>query len=222
MADALGVEQPDLSGAGMSPTHKRKRGSESASPDSRRSKRGAPTAVMTEPDATTAAFIENAVNAAHAAAQEHVNVEDFSALQQAAADHSEAADPANASSTAAAALGSMYPTLHVPQSTEETFVPQPGPEVDHQPDTSFNNSNVSRSDGLPNPPAPMQHPNGVQEPRYTGPPNPKPAVGSEEWHKMRKDNHKEGTTCSSSDPEILGYWHRLTHAFQSSVVAVRP
>lgn len=138
MADSVGVEHHDLSGVGM--THKRKRGSESASPDSRRSKRGVPAAAMGEPDAATAAFIESAVNAAQAA-QEHVNVEDFSALQQAAAaSHSEAADPANASTTAAAALGSMYPTLHVPQSTEETFAAQVGVEVDHHPDNSYNNS----------------------------------------------------------------------------------
>lgn len=185
MADSVGVEQHDLSGVGL--THKRKRASESGSPDSRRSKRGMPAAAMGEPDAATAAFIENAVNAAQAA-QEHVNVEDFNALQQATADHSEAADPANASTTAAAALGSMYPTLHVPQSTEETFAAQVGVE-DHHPDNSFNNSAVSQPDGLPAASIPLHSNAGMP---YNGPGNPKPAVGSEEWHKMRKDNHKEG------------------------------
>ncbi|KAL1878811.1 hypothetical protein VTK73DRAFT_7464 [Phialemonium thermophilum] len=181
----------------MSPTNKRKRSTESASPDSRRSKRGAPAAAMGDSDAVTAAFIESAVNAAQAA-QEHVNVDDFSALQQAAAEHTEGVDHTNASSTAAAALGSMYPTLHVPQSTEETFASQAG-EVDHHGDASFNTSAVSQNDGLTSdslpvasaPQAPMQSPNGVPEPRYTPTHNTKPAVGSEEWHKMRKDNHKE-------------------------------
>ena len=192
MADSVGTEQPELSAVPAS-AQKRKRTSESGSPDSRRSKRGAPAAAMGEPDATTAAFIENAVNAAQAA-QEHVNVDDFSALQQAAAGHSEAADPANASSTAAAALGSMYPTLHVPQSTEETFAAQANADVDHHNDSSFGPS-ASQPDGLPGssaPTAPMQSANGDQQSRYSGQSNPKPAVGSEEWHKMRKDNHKEG------------------------------
>jgi len=38
----------------------------------------------------------------------------------------------------------------------------------------------------------IQPANGIrQEQRYQPSANSKPAVGSEEWHKMRKDNHKE-------------------------------
>jgi bHLH factor len=182
MAESVVAEQPDLAGGSVSPAHKRKRGVDPVSPESRRSKRAAPPAAMSDSDAATAAFIENAVSATQAI-QEHVNVEDFNALQQAAAEHSEAADPANASSTAAAALGSMYPTLHVPQTTEETFAAQAGADVD----ASFNTSGVG--DGLS---GSLASANGIHEPRYGGSNNPKPAVGSEEWHKMRKDNHKEG------------------------------
>ncbi|EON98154.1 putative helix-loop-helix dna binding protein [Phaeoacremonium minimum UCRPA7] len=194
MADTATAE-PDLSALTNSPPLKRKRGGPDSSPDSRRNKRGIPPATMAA-DALSAAFMESAdtAQAAHAAAAAAgVNVSDFSALQQAAAEHSEASDPANASSTAAAALGSMYPTLHIPQSTEETFAAQAGVDTDHH-DTSY--ADVGH-DGLPMDTSGVStggiHPaNGVrQDQRYGSTPNPKPAVGSEEWHKMRKDNHKE-------------------------------
>ena len=132
---------------------------------------------------TDVSLLENAVEAAAQVAA--VSVADFSALQQAAAaEHSEAADPANASSTAAAALGSKYPTLHVPQSTEESFAAQSGA------DSSF--SNVPQPDGITDMSVGAAA-NGVRtQERYQAPSAPKPTVGSEEWHKMRKDNHKEG------------------------------
>lgn len=187
MATSIGMEQPDLSQLTNSPGQKRKRASESASPDSRRNKRGAPAATMTVPE--TDSFLESTVQIAQAA-HDHVNVEDFSALAQATAEHNDPADTANASSTAAAALN-MYPTLHVPPTTEETFAAQAGVETHHD-DNSFN-ATVNQPDGLPLATGPLQPPNGIQEPRYGTGPNPKPAVGSEEWHKMRKDNHKEGT-----------------------------
>jgi bHLH factor len=183
------VHHPDLAGLPISPAQKRKRGTDSVSPDSRRPKRGVAAVTM----AQDAAFIESAVSTAQAV-HGHVNVEDLSALQQATAEPSDAADPANASSTAAAALGSMYPTLHVPPSTEETFAAQVSVEHEHHQDHSFNSSGVNHPDGLPAPApvAPMPSSNGVPEQRFNTTTNPKPAVGSEEWHKMRKDNHKEG------------------------------
>jgi bHLH factor len=161
---------------------------------------------MTVPDSDAAqaaqAFLDNTVSIAQAA-HDHVNVDDFSALAQAtAADHNDASDTANASNTAAAALN-MYPVLHVPQSTEEAFANQATPETHHE-DTTFSNHGVNQSpDGLPMvPSAPLPPPpNGVQQEQgYSAPSNPKPAVGSEEWHKMRKDNHKEGEFYS---PHLL-------------------
>ncbi|TEA21132.1 Transcriptional regulator CBF1 [Colletotrichum sidae] len=200
-------DHPDLSELARSPSpgQKRKRDlSEPASPG--RAKR----ASAGLSDADTVAFIDNAVASQ---ASNGVNVADFSALQQAAAaEHSDAADPANASSTAAAALG-MYPTLHVPPTTEEQFAAQTSNEPTHQ-DHPFNHADVTPPDGLmPSLPAIPQPTNGVppvqpqqhqvhqpQQPpppqhRYStgsaGTPTKKPDVGSEEWHKMRKDNHKE-------------------------------
>lgn len=204
----MGMEQPDLSEVTNSPGQKRKRASESASPDSRRNKRSAPAATMTVPEAE--AFLESATVQIAQAAHDHVNVDDFSALAQATAEHTDPTDTTNASSTAAAAL-SMYPTLHVPPTTEETFAAQAGVETHHE-ETSFSTP-VPQPDGLPSlaAPSPLQPPNGVQipePPRYGSVPNPKPAVGSEEWHKMRKDNHKEGRIAVFVQPSSLG---KLTH-----------
>ncbi|KAI8199518.1 Transcriptional regulator CBF1 [Colletotrichum sp. SAR 10_65] len=202
MAEVLS-DHPDLSELAQSPSpgQKRKRDmSESTSPG--RAKR-----TSAGPDADTTAFIENAIEAANAAAANGVNVADFSALQQAAAaEHSEAADPANASSTAAAALG-MYPTLHVPPTTEEQFAAQAANEPPHQDHFPSPDGLMS---SLPNVPQPTNGVQGVpQQPHQTHQPPPpqppqhrystgsastpakKPDVGSEEWHKMRKDNHKE-------------------------------
>lgn len=197
MADTATAE-PDLSSLIDSPPGRRKRSAPDSPIEPRRTKRGVPTTVEIDgPDPATA-FMESALETAQAAAA-GVNVSDFNALQQAAAgEHSDAADPANASSTAAAAL--VYPTIHIPQTTEETFAAQVGLELEqqqHHPEGGYA-PDVSHSDGLPMDGLPshpaMQTTNGMHhEQRYSSStPNPKPAVGSEEWHKMRKDNHKEG------------------------------
>ncbi|KAF5237282.1 hypothetical protein FANTH_10848 [Fusarium anthophilum] len=195
MAEVL-AEQPDLSSLTGSPGQKRKR--ESGSPDLARNKRPAPAAHMS---ADPASFIDSAMES-QAVNANGVNVADFNALQQAAQadhDHPEAPDPTSATSTAQAALG-MYPTLHVPPSTEEQFAAQAATDPEHGHDPTFNPDVTSTVDSIMEPPqvAPPQHqhtpPNGVphQPPRYNpAAPNPKPTVGSEEWHKMRKDNHKE-------------------------------
>jgi hypothetical protein len=200
MADTIPTEHPDLSSLTGSPGQKRKR--ELDSPDSQRAKRAAPPANMSASAVDTAAFIENAIEATHAAAASGVNLvgvsaADFNALQQAAAEHSEPTDPNSATSTAQAALG-MYPTLHVPPSTEEQFAAQAAAEAEqHAHDNGFN-PDVPQPDVLLDAGVPGQPPNtnGLHQhpPRYsasTPTSNPKPTVGSEEWHKMRKDNHKE-------------------------------
>lgn len=204
MSDSVATEhQPDLSILPGSPGQKRKR--DPGSPGSQRSKRAAPPANMSVTPSETAAYIENAIQATEAhAANGGMNVADFNALQQATQEGNEVPDPASATSTAQAALG-MYPTLHVPPSTEEQFAAQAAADTGehhHHDATSFNPPDVTQPDGLlddhtvhqPHQPSP----NGVQQPpapRFATSPtgsNPKPTVGSEEWHKMRKDNHKEG------------------------------
>lgn len=204
MADAAVADQTEFNtSAPSSPTQKRKRSAPDSSPDSRRSKRSAPaaSAMSSTPDAASAAYVESAVEAAQAAAQAaNVNA-DLGALEPATTDHPASADPANASSTAAAALGTMYPTLHIPQPTEETFAAQTAAETEqHHQETSFASGDaVQQSDGHPDlstTDIAQQTPqNGIRSSQSYSTPVPlshKPAVGSEEWHKMRKDNHKEG------------------------------
>ncbi|OTB07187.1 hypothetical protein M426DRAFT_20243 [Hypoxylon sp. CI-4A] len=193
MADAAVADQNEFGAPSpSSPSQKRKRGGPDSSPEARRAKRVPPPPTMSNtPDA---AYVESAVEAAQAAAQAATNA-DFTALQQATADHHDTSDHNNASSTAAAALGTMYPTIHVPQSTEETFASQPTGDVDHHPDQSFGHNGMMH-DGLPDVSTGSlahQAQNGIRsdQPSYTSTTSSKPAVGSEEWHKMRKDNHKE-------------------------------
>lgn len=109
----------------------------------------------------------------------------------------------NASDTAAAAMA-QYHTMTVPQSTEQSFMAQntgvagdgqasagEGGSGGQQRTSSFDEFDVDNT-------SPAQtSPNGDTSPTSAptsanplGP--PKPTVGSEEWHKVRRDNHKEG------------------------------
>ena len=109
---------------------------------------------------------------------------------------------ANASpSTAAAALAANMPQLTVPQPTELSFPSSgSGNDPDRQLDSSFDMG--GGSDGDQNHQAPGVGYNleayqgnsagDTQPGRDAEGPGIKPAVGTEEWHKVRKDNHKEG------------------------------
>ncbi|KAI1364733.1 hypothetical protein F5Y08DRAFT_339352 [Xylaria arbuscula] len=176
-----------------SPGQKRKRSGPDSSPDSRRSKRSVPTAAMSTTPDPSAAYVESAVEAAQAAAQA-----DFVALQQATAERHEVSDSASASSTAAAALGTMYPTLHVPQSTDATFVAPNTGEAEGHHESPYSHHDILQSHNMsessPNDLTQQVQQNGtgaVQLPYARSSHQPKLAVGSEEWHKQRKDNHKE-------------------------------
>jgi len=99
----------------------------------------------------------------------------------------------SASDTATAALA-QYHTMSVPQPTENTFMHQPtegGDRVSATPadqtpgvqrSGSFGDMEVSGPNGD------ASSPTGTQ----ATPGGSKPSVGSEEWHKVRRDNHKEG------------------------------
>ncbi|KAK3706468.1 basic helix-loop-helix protein [Vermiconidia calcicola] len=103
----------------------------------------------------------------------------------------------SASDTAAAAMA-QYHTMTVPQSTEQSFLAQQGEGGDRQGSgadqgsssaqqrtSSFGDFDVSGVQGSPNGNA---SPTGAPS---SNPNAPKPSVGSDEWHKIRKDNHKE-------------------------------
>ena len=184
---------PDLSALTQSPSQKRKRpGEESPLDIDMHSKR--PNIMDPDPHDDYG----SAIDAAQAAVA-GVNVSDFSALQEAAAgtEHNNAADPANASTTAAAAL--VYPNLNAPQPSEENFAAQLVVEQEQQQHHEMSPYSHETSHEsydhqvLTN----GQHTNGIMHQdipgnRYANHTTQKPAVGSEEWHKMRKDSHKEG------------------------------
>lgn len=104
-------------------------------------------------------------------------------------------DGKSASDTAAAAMA-QYHTMTVPQSTEQSFMTgtegdkqtgsadQSGSNVQHR-NSSFGDFDTSAIQSSPNGETSPTNPNASMS-------TPKPPVGSEEWHKVRKDNHKEG------------------------------
>lgn len=79
--------------------------------------------------------------------------------------------------TAAAALAGLYPGMTVPQPTDVSFATQGS---DGNQDSSFMDNSQAQDSYIDS-----ATPSGGRGDR-------KPAVGSEEWHKVRKDNHKEG------------------------------
>ncbi|KAK5120130.1 hypothetical protein LTR85_006611 [Meristemomyces frigidus] len=108
----------------------------------------------------------------------------------------------SASDTAAAAMA-QYHTMTVPQTTEQSFMQQHSVEApgdrqgspsadpagaqhrtssfgDFDINTSKEGQNTQDGETSPTDAAAGGNPNG-----------PKPAVGSDEWHKVRRDNHKE-------------------------------
>lgn len=85
----------------------------------------------------------------------------------------------NASDTANAALA-LYPGISIPARTEDSFA--------NQPSAGENNSDYPLNDGSGQDQSYLDD----GSPSNTGRSGPKPAVGSDEWHKVRKDNHKEG------------------------------
>ena len=120
----------------------------------------------------------------------------------------------SASDTAAAAMA-QYHTMTVPQSTEKSFMT--GNEGDKQHGSmdqgtsggQHRNSNFADFDtsGL------QSSPNGDTSPPSGPNPGmsaPKPPVGSDEWHKVRKDNHKEGKPTLTTILTV----HKLTIAVE--------
>ncbi len=131
------------------------------------------------------------------------NSSNFNSLTQQLARHNANAnvnDSANAiamPSTAAAALAASMPQLTVPQPTELSFPSTTGNDYERQVDSSFDigpeNQSHQTDGGQYN--LDVFNDNGatqLQVSRDSLGSGQKPQVGSEEWHKVRKDNHKEG------------------------------
>lgn len=124
--------------------------------------------------------------------------QDFNAITQQLARHvANHGLPDNSANPTSTALAGIMPQLTVPQPTELSFVSTAsGTDADRPLDSSFDlggdggpNHNVQGSPygmgGFQGPAAQAQN---AREASNGG---PKPAVGSDEWHKVRRDNHKE-------------------------------
>lgn len=108
----------------------------------------------------------------------------------------------SASDTAAAAMA-QYHTMTVPQSTESAFMTQAGDQGERPTSSSIDhgsNGGQHRTSSFGDFDMPQNPPgaNGNTSPTAPGhqgksSATPKPQVGTEEWHKVRKDNHKEGS-----------------------------
>lgn len=148
----------------VSHSQKRRRDSESADDTRRHNKRVSPNNM-------------NKVSDTHQ--QDIEALQDYSGLHHGNPDQNGSAEHASASSTAAAALAGIYPTMTIPQPTDVSFATQ-NSDPDRNPDSSFMDNSQQGGDSFME----TSTPSG----RGTG---SKPAVGSDEWHKVRKDNHKE-------------------------------
>ena len=99
--------------------------------------------------------------------------------------------------------------MTVPQSTESAFMTQPTQEPGDRPGSAGvdpNNPNAQRTSSFGDfdtilPKDSQTTPNGNISPGgAAGNQNtPKPQVGTEEWHKVRRDNHKEGKHIATDD-----------------------
>ncbi|KAI9726000.1 MAG: basic helix-loop-helix protein [Cirrosporium novae-zelandiae] len=123
---------------------------------------------------------------------------DFSQLQQELTRHAATtgderngtSNVSNATSTAQAALTSLYPQMGMP-TTDLNFANNATPETN-----SFNADHGSPSQQRAPPPfhnmgSTAQQLDAAREQVRQNALASKPAVGTEEWHKQRKDNHKE-------------------------------
>jgi hypothetical protein len=163
LQEVANAMREEAAGGAVNNPQKRRRESESADDARRHNKRVSP----------------NMVKTGDTNQQDLDALQDYSGLHH-GNDQNGAADHANASSTAAAALAGIFPTMTIPQPTDVSFASQ-NSDPDRNPESSFMDNSQQGGDSFME----TATPSG----RGTG---SKPSVGSDEWHKVRKDNHKEG------------------------------
>lgn len=169
---ANSIRDPNGSEESTNNSQKRKRGSlEEGSADERR-----PSFKRTSPPTSSGGEGNDASGSSYMQADGEAveNLDNYNMHQETQnGDHA-----TNASSTAAAALAGIYPTMTIPQPTDVSFTTHGSEE--RQEAFMENNQESFNMD---------TNSNTQSSGRGSG---SKPAVGSEEWHKVRKDNHKEG------------------------------
>ena len=128
---------------------------------------------------------------------------DFTTMSEQLSRHIANANANTAPTTAAAALAASMPQLTVPQPTDFSFSNSgTGTDPDRQLDSSFDmggGSDEGQNHHTQGTPYNLDsYQTGVAAHGQDADNGGKPPVGSEEWHKVRRDNHKEGEFCSSS------------------------
>jgi len=121
-------------------------------------------------------------------------------------DHSSHDNPTNGQSVTDTASAALHFSMTVPPPTEETFLAQTANEQEDRPsepnfdiDSATNEYTNIASDHPPD----VQQATPSQPPAQTTPVESsptsgnKPNVGSDEWHKVRRDNHKEGMSSQT-------------------------
>ena len=109
---------------------------------------------------------------------------------------------ADAANAAVAALAGIFPTMTVPQPTDMAFANNPAIENERTMDGSFavsddsNGEQHGAGDNAAGGGRSSQGPGGRRSSNGDGGGGGrKLAVGSDEWHRVRRDNHKEGKRC---------------------------
>lgn len=127
----------------------------------------------------------------HAAGDDDMNHFANSDLSALAQHNNQNGGNANVSDTAAAALSHHF-SMTVPQATELSFQSQTS-GGDNNASFNMGENNAHIGDyGLDALKEGTQQPTGDGSPPGAG--GLKPPVGSDEWHKVRRDNHKEGSS----------------------------
>ena len=146
---------------------------------------------------------QDASNPSHDSYSNESNNHDFTSMSEQLSRHIANVNANATPTTAAAALAASMPQLTVPQPTNFSFSNSgSGTDPDRQLDSSFDMGGGSdegqnhRTQGTPYNLDAYQP--GASAQGQDADNNAKPPVGSEEWHKVRRDNHKEGEISSSS------------------------
>lgn len=131
------------------------------------------------------------------------NNTDFTNISEQLSRHIANANANTAPTTAAAALAANMPQLTVPQPTDFSFSNSAsGTDPDRQLDSSFDmggGSDEGQNHHTQGTPYNLDaYQGGPAAHGHDADSGGKPAVGSEEWHKVRKDNHKEGESWNMS------------------------
>ena len=142
-------------------------------------------------------------NSSHDPYSNDSNNHDFTSMSEQLSRHIANVNANAAPNTAAAALAASMPQLTVPQPTDFSFSNSgSGTDPDRQLDSSYDmggGSDEGQNHHTQGTPYNLDaYQGGAAAHGQDADNGGKPPVGSEEWHKVRRDNHKEGEFSSSS------------------------